>query len=227
MPTSTESKKCLICNNNTKIISHPRYGDYYICSQCQFISKDSRFFLSPELEAIEYAHHTNSMNDPKYQSYFDTFIQSAILPIYTLQNRLKAKNALDYGSGPEPVLATLLTAKYGIPTDYYDPFFAPNSLVLNQMYDLITATEVLEHLDNPLESLINMVGMLKPAGILAIQTQFHYNQVDRFLTWNYIRDLTHISFYNLETFKYIGLKMNLKIEYTDNRRYITFSKGYV
>ena len=48
---------------------------------------------------------------------------------------------------------------------------------------------------------------------------------DEFLKWFYIRDKTHISFYNRRTFEVIADMLNLKIIYTDNHRYITLKRG--
>ena len=48
--------------------------------------------------------------------------------------------------------------------EIFDPFYAPDSKVLEQQYDFITTTEVLEHLHHPRSELDQLWSCLKPRG---------------------------------------------------------------
>ena len=55
---------------------------------------------------------------------------------------------LDFGSGPGPALACMLRES-GYEVALYDSFYEPDEAVLNDRYDFICATEVVEHLSRP------------------------------------------------------------------------------
>jgi hypothetical protein len=81
----------------------------------------------------------------------------------------------------------------------YDPFYAPDSSVLVSGWDFITATEVVEHLRQPGEELQRLAWLLRPGGWLGIMTKLVLDR-ERFATWHYIRDPTHIGFFSRATF---------------------------
>jgi SAM-dependent methyltransferase len=170
--------------------------------------------LPAEMERKRYLAHINSPEDKGYVDMFKRFIEESIVPF---QGKIKRKKttALDFGCGPGPVLAGLLKQN-GYETDIYDIYFAPEPVYRRRTYDLITCTEVLEHLKDPLKEITELKKHLKPGGIMAAMTLFH--PVDgtpggdkAFNRWWYRRDRTHISFYRPETFKCLANKLNLKI----------------
>ena len=122
---------------------------------------------------------------------------------------------MDFGCGPGPVLKVLLN-RLGIDVDIYDPYFYPDKVFEGKQYDLITCTEVFEHLKNPLEIITLLESLLKENGILAVMTLFHTTS-DNFCKWWYRRDPTHICFYSPKTFKWLENNFNLVIDAIDNR----------
>lgn len=209
---------CKVCNSNTTVISHPKFGDYFYCCNCEFISKDESNRLNEEEEKIRYSIHKNSIEDKNYVDYFYRFLNGAVTPFVG-----EGKKGLDFGSGPSPVLAQLLEEKFNYKMDIYDYYFSPEKVYIGKKYDLVTSTEVVEHLNDPLIYFNLFSNLLKPNGVLAIMTQFHKNDKDHFLSWSYIRDRSHISFYTPKTMKYIAGKVGVKVIYTDDFKYITFS----
>ena len=66
-----------------------------------------------------------------------------------LKERLSPNSlGLDFGAGPGPTLSLMLQ-EAGHEMSIYDPFFSKNPSAMNQVYDFITATEVVEHLHHP------------------------------------------------------------------------------
>jgi 2-polyprenyl-3-methyl-5-hydroxy-6-metoxy-1,4-benzoquinol methylase len=108
--------------------------------------------------------------------------------------------------------------------DIYDPFYAKEKAYVGKKYDLITATEVIEHISDPLMYFRLFFELMKDDSVLAIMTLFHQNDRERFLNWHYIRDRTHVSFYTPKTIEYAAKKTGLKVIYTDNARYIALKK---
>lgn len=214
------STLCKVCSTVTRAIHHRTFGMYHVCDYCGFISKDKSDHVSTSAQQTIYDSHNNSIEDPVYVEYFNNFLKEAVLPSST-----NSKSGLDFGSGPSPVLAQILSDTYGYNMDIYDLFYSPQKSYLNKTYDLITVTEVVEHLENPLDYFTLFREHLNEKGILAIMTHFHNNHDEDFLKWHYIRDRSHISFYCERTFEVIAEKMKMKVVYTNHKKFITFEKA--
>ena len=109
-------------------------------------------------------------------NYLKKFVNSAVIPFAP-----PAKKGLDYRSGPEAVLARLLEWEYGYKVDIYDPFYAPSQVYRENRYDLITCTEVAEHVKRPSELFKILAARLAPGGALSITAMFHSNDREHFL----------------------------------------------
>jgi SAM-dependent methyltransferase len=210
------SPSCLLCGGETQLLRHPKIADYYWCQSCDYIFKDQEHLISKEAELKIYEGHNNSIEDPRYVDYFKNFIDSAIVDYAS-----KGREGLDFGSGPSPVLAQILEGDYGYTMDIYDKFYSPNPVYQGKQYDLITSTEVVEHLRNPIEYFKLFKSLLKPGGVLAIMTQFHPQASGDFINWHYMRDRSHISFFTIKTMAYIAQSVGFEIVYTNDVRYIS------
>lgn len=207
--------KCKICNNNKveEIIIDKK--KYYKCQYCEFIFIDSSHLLKAEDEVAQYNLHNNSIENTGYTNMFEDFISKAITPF------IKEGKALDFGSGPGPVLSELLSRK-GFQVSIYDPFYAPN--LPEEKFDLISSTEVFEHFIDPLKNIELILSLLKEDAYLAIMTNFHPNNNEIFKNWWYRRDPTHISFFTKKTFEYLAKKYNLKYIFSNDKNISTFKK---
>ncbi len=209
---------CRLCGERTVTLVHKKIGRFYQCQCCGFIFKDKRDYITEEVEFHIYEQHNNCLEDNRYVQYFREFIEHAVLPYCPSE-----KKGLDFGSGPVPVLAPILEKEYGYTMDIYDKFYAKEKVYQGKEYALITSTEVIEHLSNPMAYFQLFKTLLKPRGTLAIMTQF-YTSVDyNFIGWHYMRDRSHISFYTPESIDYIGRCVGLKRIYTDEKKYITLT----
>lgn len=212
------SMHCRICQHDTKRLEHPSNGQvFHECVNCQFIFKDPKFYLTSEKEFKQYEQHENSINDPRYVAFFEKFLQSAVFPFVS-----DGKKALDFGSGPSPVLAQILERDYDFDVTIYDLFYEPDTDYKNQTYDLITTTEVMEHIPDPLETFKELKTLMKEDTILAVMTLFHPEDEEKLWGWHYIRDFTHISFFTPEAMQIVADKVGLELVYCDDYRYTTF-----
>jgi len=210
---------CIICGKGTDPLWDSQFNlTYDCCRHCGFIGQDRGSLVTFQEERDEYDRHENSIENEGYVTYFKKFIDAALVAYR------EGSQGLDYGSGPEPVLAQVLKRDYGLEVDIYDLHYQPDKVFEGKTYDFITSTEVIEHVKDPVDFVKGFCSLLNPGGIAAIMTLFHPNDDGIFLDWWYRRDITHISFFTPKTFKEIGDQCGMEIIYCDDKRYITLRK---
>lgn len=213
-------KRCPICDYTcSNFLNKTGTVLYHSCPNCLYIFKDKTAYLSEKEERDRYILHRNSVLDPSYIDYFERFLDVSIRADLVPQIRI-----LDYGSGPEPVLANLLKERYQASVEIYDPFFAAEDAVLKESYDIVVCTEVLEHIRNPLATFRRFQGLVKPSGLLAIMTQFHPQNERDFLQWFYPRDITHVGFFAEKTFLVLAERFGFVLRNTDHRHIIVLKR---
>jgi hypothetical protein len=211
---------CKLCKSKNVITyKHPKFGIiFHECLNCQAIYKDKAQSLSEEDEKKIYDLHENSIENLGYVNFLTNFIDSAVIPF------IKKGVALDFGSGPGPVLSQILKNKYNFECSIYDYYYAKHIEVFDKRYDLITSTEVFEHLSDPISTLKQFHEILNMDGIVSIMTLFHPKEQSEFFDWFYIRDPSHITFFTPKTFDVIAKLTGFKVIDTNNYRYITLKK---
>lgn len=211
--------KCKICSE--PVIAF--YDDYmkcqtYHCKACQFIFKDEGAVISEGKELKVYQQHNNTEENLGYVAMFQDFIDKTVNP-----HKATVKSALDFGSGPNPVLAGMLQ-RSGFETDYYDKFFAPEKVYEGKTYDLITSTEVIEHISDVQSVMALFSTHLNAGGYLALMTQFHPDDREAYLNWWYRRDPTHIAFFRPHTFNVLAEQHGFKCIYNDEKKIVLLQK---
>ena len=207
------SNLCLICQTGLQALSLPGNDrTYHSCPNCQWIVLDKEWVPSLEKQKERYLQHENSPENSGYIEMFERFITTCVDPFIS-----RGKRILDYGCGPEPVLAGLLK-KWAYVVDTYDLFFNPDEAFKTKKYNLIILTEVLEHLENPLDLLQSLSEKLEPQGVISFMTLFHPNDPEKFSKWWYRRDITHVSFYTLQTLKEIAKVLDMGLIFSDSDR---------
>lgn len=168
---------------------------YLHCRSCDLIFLDPKLLASPLEERQRYLQHNNSPEAKGYISYLENFAAEAVLPCVRPPQRL-----LDFGSGPSPVFAALLREK-GFTVDIFDPYFAPDLQWKEQQYDGVTAVEVAEHIYQPIEAFSSLAAVILPGGYLILRTLLHYSDRERFASWWYRQDASHVTFYSPRSFE--------------------------
>ena len=210
--------KCKICSSSTKTLEDPQLKvSYSICKSCGFIYKNPSFHLAADAEHKQYKRHNNSLECSGYVKIFTDLIEEYIKPLHF------TGKVLEFGSGPNPVLKILLEREKYQVFDY-DPFFNPNEDYKKYKYDLITTTEVAEHFNDPLKEFNHLSSLLNKGRYLIVMTKLRLMSQSEFLNWWYRRDITHISFYSLETLEYIANLYNLELFKHNNNNIIVFKK---
>jgi len=210
---------CKVCNYTSHMIKDSKKNiHYYRCDFCQFVWLDEAFMVTKEREKKQYDQHNNSLENIGYVQMFEDFIDEAIAPY--LPN---IQTALDFGSGPTPVFSKLLERR-DLKVDIYDIYYAPKRVFEDKSYDLITSTEVFEHLSKPLETLKMLTEHLNPKGYTVLMTKFPPKDDQVFLDWWYRRDATHISFFTPKSFEIMAQKTGLKVLKILNDNVVVFQK---
>lgn len=211
--------KCVICQSDTKEKTHPKTKVAFdFCPQCGLISKHPDFFPNLEEERKKYLEHHNDWSQISYVEYLRDFMEKSVIPF------VHKGDLLDYGFGHTPVLAQMAEREYEFSTKIYDKHFFPEPSVLEETYDVITATEVVEHLVDPHSFFSFAHEHLKENGILSIMTLFSPDE-NVFFDWWYIRDKTHIRFYQEKTFDLVLELHGFILLYTDHKRMIVLQKA--
>jgi SAM-dependent methyltransferase len=209
---------CPLCNNSEvkETVKGQDKRFFFHCSNCDLIFVAPQFLPDSNSEKSRYLHHQNNMED---KSYVD-FLMQAINPVLPF---LKTEmSGLDYGCGSTAVLSKILYQK-GINCDNYDPYFYPE-FPENKIFDFIFCTETIEHFFYPAKEFKKLNTLLKSKSLLILMTDFR-QEINDFSNWYYNRDVTHVSFYNSNTFLFLANMLDAKIIYNDNKRVVILQKN--
>jgi hypothetical protein len=182
-----------------------KHRHYLQCGTCCLVFVPHEFHLSLDEEKAVYDQHENNPSDLRYR----TFLSRLANPLLSRLER--ESTGLDFGSGPGPTLSVMLSEQ-GHNMYIYDPFYARDETVLNDKYDFITATEVVEHLRFPGRELQRLWSLIHPEGYLALMTKMVVDNVS-FSNWHYKNDNTHICFFSRESFTLLALEWGTNAEF--------------
>ncbi|MGB5444758.1 MAG: class I SAM-dependent methyltransferase [Psychromonas sp.] len=200
---------CPLCSSNqTAFYFKDKSRSYFQCSCCKLVFVLPEQRLDTASEKAHYDHHQNCPDDSGYRQ----FLSRLATPLI---DRLAANsNGLDFGCGPGPALAQLLR-EAGHKVALYDIYYHPDPQVLENRYDFVTATEVIEHLFDPQKIWSQWLNLVKPGGWIGIMTKLVID-LEAFADWHYKYDPTHVIFFSKETFRYLAERDNLALEFIGN-----------
>lgn len=126
-PAGHAGYTCPLCEGKSSAVFHADAGRLFLkCPECTLIFVDPADRLRPLEETLRYLHHQNHGDDPAYVQ----FLERLMVPVCDAVP--EGSRGLDFGCGPTPVMAELLTTR-GRPTSSYDPlFFADKSRLLEK-----------------------------------------------------------------------------------------------
>lgn len=178
---------------------------YHRCLACELVWMDEVDHLDEGAEKAVYDGHDNRVDDPRYRA----FLMRAFGEV--LARVSPPASGLDFGCGPGPALIAM-GLEAGFEMAGYDKFYADEPESLMREYDFITSTEVIEHIATPRAVLDGLWGCLKPGGLLVLQTQRVLGD-DRFKTWRYRHDPTHITFFAEASFRALAARWQAEVEF--------------
>jgi len=237
---TTLDNTCPLCNSNAMslISQDERHGrHFYLCRDCGLISVPPQYHLSVPDEIARYALHDNTVSNQGYVDFLSEVADVAVgiaseMPntgLSMIDSEERSIKLLDFGCGSEAVLCRLLDRREGIGVVIdcrpYDPLYDGLSglpdAVDNDKYDIIVASEVVEHLRDIAGELRRMVGLLRNGGAIILRTQLYDDSgVDAssaFKSWWYAQDPTHINFFSRKSLDKLARIAGKRIEETAHR----------
>ncbi|WP_018525730.1 class I SAM-dependent methyltransferase [Alkalispirochaeta alkalica] len=207
-------ERCPVCDHSrvSPFMELPP-RNYWRCPGCTATFLDPAQHPSPREELQRYDRHNNDGDDPRYRAFLHRLADPLLerLDRSARAGTLPAPaRGLDYGSGPAPVLAEIISAA-GHSVACYDPFYAPSQAPLQERYHFITCCETAEHFHAPAREFSRLASLLLPGGILGIMTEFQDDD-SRFARWYYRLDPTHVVFYREKTFRSLAHRHHWEIE---------------
>ena len=196
---------CPLCRHAAQPFHRDKNRVYNQCANCALVFVPSEYWLSAAEEKAYYDLHENSESDPGYRR----FLARCADPL--LAALPEPSSGLDFGCGPAPLLARMLS-EAGHSVALYDHFYFSNTKVLEAQYDFVVSTEVVEHLSAPREELERLWSLLVKGGMLALMTKLVISR-ERFANWHYIRDPTHIIFFSAKTFEWLAQQFKAELEF--------------
>lgn len=191
------SGNCPVCGRGQLVdFQAVKEQQYLRCPVCEATVMSEVCRLSRDEERAIYDYHENESGDPGYRRFLAKLAEPLVECLEP------GMSGLDFGCGPGPELANMLE-EAGMVMHLFDPFFHPCKSALERQYDFLTCTEVIEHLHQPGEVFRQMDGLLKPGGWLGVMTCFQTDD-DRFASWHYRRDPTHVVFYRQHTLEVVA-----------------------
>ena len=198
---------CPLCASETVFEFHEdRDGRFLRCETCHLIYKSDGDLLDLDTEKKRYELHNNDVNDPGYIH----FLNKLVDPIskWVQPHHI----GLDFGCGPSISIEKIFEEK-DIKCDSFDPFFFPNDeFLVQESYDFLTCSEVIEHIVHSKQDLQRMISLVKVGGVLGIMTESPPEKKE-FQNWWYKKDPTHIRFFSDQTFQTIAQMFSLEILY--------------
>jgi|SRR5690625_460324 len=209
MARDPSAENCVLCGANGLAFYHrDARREYWHCSTCELVQVPRSWHLEPGAEKAHYDLHQNDAADPGYRQ----FLSRTFNPVVARLNA--GAEGLDFGCGPGPTLS-LMFREAGFFCAEYDLFYAPDAGVLQRPYDFITATEVVEHLSMPGQVLNRLWQLLRPGGVLALMTK-RVLSVEKFATWHYRNDPTHIAFFHQHTFEWLARRWGAELVFPES-----------
>jgi transcription initiation factor TFIIIB Brf1 subunit/transcription initiation factor TFIIB len=195
--------RCPLCHQSATPFWEDARRAYFQCPDCGLVFADPASHLTREDEKRVYDQHENDPSDARYRQFLGRLAQPLLARLQP------GMSGLDYGSGPGPTLSMLLE-EAGMTMAIYDPIYAPDRTVLERTYDFVTCSEVAEHFRVPGEEWKRLVSLVHPGGWLGIMTKQVLDR-ERFPTWHYKNDPTHVCFYSQRTWKWLGDRHRLLV----------------
>lgn len=194
------NSRCRLCLGETSLYYKETDREFVVCNNCESVQLLPEYFISAKAEEDRYLTHNNDVEDRRYQEFVEP-ITSRISGNFTSKHI-----GLDYGCGTGPVAATEL-GKKGYTVKLYDPFFHPDTAVLETFYDFIICCEVMEHFFEPGQEFSRLSQILNAGGKLYCKTSLFSEEID-FKSWYYKNDPTHVFFYTGKSLEWIRKNMN-------------------
>lgn len=205
---------CKICGSGTthlfiKKILNKYDANYYQCNKCYFIQTEQTYWLDE-------AYNNALTNQDTGQIVRNSNLSKATATI-SIIGGIKIAKGLDWGAGYGLYVRMMRDIGFDF---YWSDKYAQNLFCRGledkstNSYDVVTAFELFEHLDNPLADISSM---LTKADTIIFSTEVFKEKAPEMSWWYYgFEHGQHISLYSVHTLKYLSQKYNMYL-YSNGR----------
>ncbi len=213
---------CPVCSSGSEYALATPRRSFLRCAECGFAWSSPSSRPDSAASRERYLLHRNEAGDPEYVGYLSGIIDQALSRVEA-GSGASVRLAVDWGSGPNPVCASLLRAR-GLEVSIWDPFFADGAPPAAGSSDLVLCIEVAEHFLDPVPDFMAMAACLRPGGYAAVHTRIAPEDDAAFLRWWYIEDPTHVSFYSERSLRLLSRRASLSLREVLDGRLSIFSR---
>lgn len=199
-------RRCPLCHSDeTARFYTDKKRCLYHCQRCQLVFADANSHLPPSAERQKYR-----LASSKHKA-LARFMMDLITQCEDGNTPLLG---LNFGRTLDTDILQKITVK-GHQLNQYDPSVAPWSSRLKQEYDFICCYRVFEHFRFPYKEWALLCELIKPGGWIAISTPL-LSELSAFEKWHHKNNLTHVSFYQRQTFEFLANKVGFKLLFAAN-----------
>jgi len=215
------STKCKICNQSSiyifsKLILNKHKINYFLCPSCDFLQTEKPYWLDQAYD--------NAITSTDIGLVNRNIVYSNLVEYIINQNFKNSRKFLDFAGGYG--MFTRLMRDKGFNFYHHDDFcnnlfaqhFTLNDLPSNKRkFELITAFELMEHLENPYDTLNKIFALTN--NFLFSTELIPNTDIDK---WWYLgtEHGQHISFYTPKSLQIIATKFNKKVYSYNNYLHI-------
>lgn len=213
--------KCKICSSDSELaFTHKvlsKYDvKYFKCPNCEYLFTEKPYWLD---EAYKSPINLSDTGILERNIYFSQAVSILIFFYFD-----SSKKFLDYAGGYG--IFTRLMRDIGFDfywhDDYTQNLLARGFEMKDEQYELITAFEVFEHFENPIEEIEKM---LRKSDNIIFSTLLLPEQIPDENWWYYgFEHGQHISFYSKKTFESIAKILGIKYSYFDQLHLLSKNK---
>lgn len=216
--------ECPICSfSPIKSLQNQRRA-FFHCPSCGFYWADPAVALSADEQKNRYALHNNDRSNQGYADYVNRIIDRTLDWAHRdVFPGCRVRRVVDWGSGPSGLASELLSER-GLDVVSWDPLFAPDHPPEPESFDLALCVEVAEHFSSPVKDFLSLAATLKPGGRLVVHTHLAPEREEDFLSWWYVEDRTHVSFYSSGALKILASLGSLILEALEDQRFAVFRR---
>ncbi|MCH1929821.1 class I SAM-dependent methyltransferase [Shewanella sp. A25] len=190
-------RRCPLCQNTqTVLLLQDKKRSFYVCQTCGLAFADAKSHLPPAAERQRYGRSRIASKQRQLSQFILPFLEQM------QQHQKGSLIGLNFGRILDQD-SLISIERAGHTLNQYDPFFAPDHETLKQEYDFICCYRVFEHFQYPVKEWSLLSRLLKPSGWLAISTPLLVD-LEGFAKWHYKNNLTHVSFYQRQTFEHLA-----------------------
>ncbi|WOT05286.1 methyltransferase domain-containing protein [Shewanella youngdeokensis] len=199
-------RRCPLCfSDNSTLFFENKKRCLYHCQLCKMVFADANSHLPPNAEQQQYRRANNKRRQ------LSQFLFELVSQCETSEKPLLG---LNFGRTLDSKSLRRITQR-GHQINQYDPSIAPWNKQLMQHYDFICCYRVFEHFRLPNKEWALISELIKPGGWIAISTPL-LTELNGFDKWHHKNNLTHVSFYQQQSFKYLAESVGFKLLFAAN-----------